>query len=268
VANVVDSILHNDVLDGLAKIDDNSVSLVLTSPPYNVGIKYGNHEDKMPYVDYLDWLSNIWKDCYRVLRPGGRMVINIDSMVNHEETREAKSIEHTHRVYFRPIYADLVNMNEKIGYNFRCDIAWFKHQVVGRATAWGSYQSCSNPIVRRNHEYMLVWNKGPWQLKPTVEGTKSDLTKEEFETYTMSHWFIQPETRKLGGHDVPFPEKLAKRVIKLYSYPGDIVLDPFSGTGTTAKVSSMLGRHYIGIDNHLESVEYSRRRIKATVECF
>jgi len=268
MSGVINSIIHDDVLEGIKQIPDNTVSLIFTSPPYNVGIKYGNHEDTMKYSDYLEWLKSIWKECYRVLRPGGRLVINIDSMVNHEETREAKKVDHTNRIYFRPIYADLVNMNEDIGYNFRCDIAWFKHQVVGRATAWGSYKSCSNPIVRRNHEYLLVWNKGPWQLKPTEKDSKSDLTKEEFESWTMSHWFIQPETRKLGGHDVPFPEKLAKRVIKLYSYPGDVVLDVFSGTGTTSKVAHVLGRKYIGIDNHLESVEYSRRRIKATAECF
>tara|TARA_B100000614_G_scaffold262895_1_gene299698 strand:+ start:51858 stop:52658 length:801 start_codon:yes stop_codon:yes gene_type:complete len=263
---MINKIMHDDVIDGLKKIEDDSVSLVFTSPPYNVDIKYGNHDDTMPYTDYLDWLKDIWSECYRALRPGGRLVINIDSMVNHEEDRFAKKADDTGKEYFRPIYADLCRINADVGYNFRCDIAWYKHQVVGRATAWGSWMSCQNPIVRRNHEYLLVWNKGPWSLPPIDH--KSDLTKEEFEQWTMSHWFIQPETRKLGGHPVPFPEELARRVIKLYSYPNDIVLDPFSGTGTTCKMAKVLNRRYIGIDNHRASVEYSRRRINASVGCF
>ena len=229
IEDVKNKIIHADVLDGLAMIPDNSVSLVFTSSPYNVNIPYRNHKDGMPYELYLDWLKDVWKECYRVLRVGGRLAINIDSMVNHEEDRMAKTEDDTGKEYFRPIVADLCNMNKKIGYNYRCDICWYKHQVVGRATAWGSYMSCSNPIVRRNHEYILVWNKGPWRLEPPEKGVKSDMTDEEFQRWTMSYWPISPETQNRGGHEVPFPIRLARPVIKLYSYPGDIVLDPFVG---------------------------------------
>jgi len=242
-------------------IPDESVSLVFTSSPYNVGIKYGNHDDVMPYHKYIEWLGEVWKDCYRVLRIGGRLVINIDCMINKEEDRVAESIEDTRREYRRPIYADLCNINKEIGFNFRYDIAWDKHQVVGRGTDWGSWKSCSNPAIRRRHEYILIWSKGPWRLEPTVSGTKSDLTGEEFTQWSMSYWSIPPETQKRGSHEAPFPERLALPVIKMFSYPKDVVLDPFCGTGTTCVVAHKLGRRYIGIDNDEKSVVYARNRI-------
>ncbi len=265
---IENQIIHNDVIDGLKQIDSNSVSVVVTSPPYNVSLKYGNHNDHMPYSDYINWLKSIWTETYRVLKTGGRLIINIDSMVNHQSDREAKDENDICKEYFRPIYADLCRINKEIGYNFRCDIAWDKHQVVGRATSWGSYKSCSNPIVRRRHEYVLIWNKGPWKLEPSQEGIKSDLTDEEFQQWTMSYWFITPETRNLNGHVAPFPEELAKRLIKLYSYPNDIILDPFSGTGTTCYMASLLKRRYIGIDNDEKFVTYARNRISSQPDIF
>lgn len=258
---IIDVIINSDVLEGLRLIPDNHVSLVFTSPPYNCKIEYGVHDDKMPYAQYLNWLKDIFTECYRVLRPGGRMVINIDSMVNHEEDRFALLADDTGKEYFRPIYSDLCVINKAIGFNFRCDIAWDKHQVVGRATAWGSYMSPSNPIVRRRHEYLLVWNKGPWKLDPTVEGSKSDMTDSEFQQWSMSYWPIQPETVNRCGHPVPFPERLARRVIKLFSFPGDVVLDTFAGTGTTCVSANVLKRRYIGIELSEKWAQYARNRI-------
>jgi site-specific DNA-methyltransferase (adenine-specific) len=189
-------------------------------------------------------------------------------MVNHEEDSLASSTDDTRREYFRPIVADLQNSMEKIGFNYRCDICWDKHQVVGRATAWGSYKSCSNPIIRRRHEYILVWNKGPWRLDPPSEGIKSDLTDEEFQQWSMSYWPIQPETQNRGGHEVPFPERLARRVIKMFCYPTDVVVDPFSGTGTTCLAAHLLKRQYIGVDNDFKFVEYARNRIDKHTDMF
>lgn len=265
---VSDKIIHADVLDGLKSIPDETVSLVFSSPPYNVNIPYGNHKDNMPYDVYLLWLEKVWAECYRSMRVGGRLIINIDSMVNHEETGIATAPEHERRQYFRPIVSHLQQMMERIGFNYRCDIAWDKHQVVGRATAWGSYKSCSNPVVRRRHEYILVWNKGPWKLDPTIPGTKSDLTDEEFQQWSMSYWPIQPETQNRGGHEVPFPVRLARRAIKLFSYPGDTVLDPFCGSGTTCLASYILNRRYIGIDNDPKFVTYAQNRIDEHSDIF
>ena len=115
---MINKIMHDDVIDGLKKIEDDSVSLVFTSPPYNVDIKYGNHDDTMPYTDYLDWLKDIWSECYRALRPGGRLVINIDSMVNHEEDRFAKKLGQD------------VSSNDIVQSHMRTDDMWiiYKHE--------------------------------------------------------------------------------------------------------------------------------------------
>lgn len=255
--DVVNSIIHNNVIDGLKKIPDDSVSLIFTSPPYNVGIKYENYDDCMKYADYINWLKDVFSECYRVLRTGGRLVVNHDSTVNHEDKNES---------YFRPLYSDLCNINKDIGFKFFTDIAWYKHQVVGRATSWGSYLSCSTPIIRRNHEYIIVWSKDSYTLKGDSE--MSDMTKEEFHNWTMSFWNIKPETKKTGDHPAPFPEELAKRVIKLYSYRDDIVLDPFCGTGTVCYVAKMLNRKYIGIDNSEKYVKISKDRLSSIDDIF
>lgn len=255
--DVVNTIMHADVIEGLKKIPDNTVSLIVTSPPYNVGIAYEEHEDNMAHEKYLEWLGEVWAECYRVLRKGGRLCINIDMTANMGDRSQE---------YYRPLYADMVNLNRKNDFMFRAEIAWYKQNLVGSATAWGSYGSCSNPIIRRNHEYVLIWSKGDYKL----EGDKKncDLTTKEFQDWTMSMWFISPETRKLGNHLVPFPQELVKRLVKLYCYKDDIVLDPFSGTGTTAVVAKKLDRKYIGIDNNLDSVQYSRRRIACAMDVF
>jgi site-specific DNA-methyltransferase (adenine-specific) len=197
------------------------------------------------------WLKDIMIEINRILVHGGRVAINIDAMTNRQEDSDKE--------YIRPIYADLVNICREIGLNFRTEICWYKQNAVGRKTAWGSYMSCSNPIIRRNHEYILVWSKGDWKLDG--DSDQSDMTKKEFEDWTFSTWHIQPETRNLNNHPAPYPEELAKRVIKLLSYRGNTVLDPFMGTGTTAAAAKILSRNYIGIDNSIQDVEYAQKRI-------
>jgi len=259
IEEILNTIILDDVLLGLAKIPDESVHLVASSPPYNVDLKgYKNRDDNELYSVYLEWLKDIMIHCKRILVDGGRLVINIDAMTNRQEDSDKE--------YVRPIYADLVNIGREIGLNFRTEICWYKQNGVGRKTAWGSYCSCSNPIIRRNHEYLLVWSKGDWKLDGDPE--LSDMTAEEFQKWTFSTWFVQPETRNRNNHPAPFPEELIKRVIKLFSYRGNTVLDPFSGTGTTAVVAKMFGRNYIGIDNSKSDVEYSVDRISSVVNIF
>lgn len=250
--SLLNTIILDDVLAGLAKIPDESVELVFSSPPYNVNLKgYKNRNDNDPYDIYIEWLKDIMIHCKRILKPGGRIAINIDAMTNRQDDSDKE--------YIRPIYADLVNIGRDIGLMFRAEFCWYKQNVVGRKTAWGSYQSCSNPIARRNHEYILVWSKGDWKLEGDSEF--SDMTAKEFQDWTISTWHVQPETRNRNGHPAPFPEELAKRVIKLFSYRGNTVLDPFMGTGTTGVVCKTYGRNYIGIDNSQPDVEYARGRI-------
>lgn len=255
-------IICADVLDGLRQIPDGSVTLIFTSPPYNTDIEYPDHEDGMPWIEYLNWLNEIWKESYRVLRKGGRLVVNIDAITNWDEDRNVE--------YVRPIYAELVNQMRDIdGFNFMNEIMWLKtgnenkpetSQIVGRATAWGSYMLPSMPVVRRNHEYLLTWSKDQWRLEGDSE--QADMTDEEFQKYTMSVWCVQAETRKPGGHPVPFPIELASRVVKLNSYRGDVVLDVFNGCGTTTAAAASLGRKYIGIDNDPGFCKFAEKRSK------
>jgi len=247
---VVNKIICCDVLEGLKKIPDGIVSLIVSSPPYNVGKNYTNNNDNLTYENYLFWLKGIFIECKRVLKTGGRMAINIDAMASDERDKE----------YSRCIYAHLYNMMKEIGMLFRTEICWYKQNASGNATCWGSYLSCSSPTIRRNHEYILIFSKDSWRLEGNNE--LSDMTKEEFEQYTLSTWIIQPERKKNGDHPATFPEELAKRLIKLFSYREDIVLDMFSGSGTTPYMARKLGRKYIGIDNSKEYCDFAEQRIK------
>ena len=250
----IDKIICEDNLSVLKRMPDSFVDLIFTSPVYNVNIKYLSHDDCMPYDVYLNWLKDRFIECKRVLKPGGRLAINIDAMTNRQSDKEKE--------YVRPIYADLVNMmkSNEIDLNFRTEICWYKQNAVGKKTGWGSFCSSSNPVIRRNHEYILVWSKDQWKLEGDSE--QSDMTFEEFNEYTFSTWFIQPETRKLGGHPVPFPCELAKRVIKLFTYRDNIVMDIFSGSGTTCYVAKQFNRKYIGIDIDKQYCEFANNRIK------
>jgi DNA modification methylase len=254
--NFVDKIICGDSLSSLRQMPDNFVHLIFTSPPYNCNIPYPNHDDGMPYSDYIKWLKDIFVECKRILVNGGRLALNIDAATNRQED--------SYKEYIRPVYADMVNIGREVGLNFRTEICWYKQNAVGRKTAWGSYLICSNPIIRRNHEHILVWSQGNWTLDGDSE--QSDMTPEEFNEYTFSTWFVKPETRKLGSHPVPFPEELAKRIIKLFSYRGNIIMDIFSGTGTTAYVAKLLGRKYIGLDIDPEYCRFAENRINQSGE--
>lgn len=259
LSDVCNKLIVGDVVESLKYIPDESVSLIFTSPPYNTEIKYDSHNDKMPWADYLSFLKQVWIECHRILKPGGRLCINIDAITNWDDDKDKE--------YIRPIYAELVNMMRDIeGMHFRSEIAWAKTgvkvekeedldnieakadrgQVVGRATAWGSYRSCSNPVVMRTHEYILVWSKDSWRLDGDAE--LCDLSDVEFLKLTRSVWCVQPETSAYDGHPAPFPVELATNVIKLFSYMGDVVLDPFGGSGTTAVSSVKHWRRFIYVD--------------------
>ena len=246
----LNQIICDDALHALKNIDSEVFALTFTSPPYNLKVSYGTHNDDMPYAQYIDWLSDIFAEVYRTTKDGGRLAINIDAMTNRQDDKDQE--------YIRPIYPHLYERMKKIGWKFRTEICWYKQNAVGKATAWGSYCSCSNPIIRRTHEYLLLWSKNQWRLDSDL---KSDMTPEEFQQWTLSTWFIQPETRNLGGHPAPFPVPLAKRVIKLFSYPEDLILDPFCGVGTTPLSAKYLRRKYIGIDIDDEYCKYARQRI-------
>jgi len=256
---MINTIINKDVLEGLKDIPDGIVTLTVTSPNYNVDIKdYDSTDDDLPYQEYLDWLKEVFAEVFRVTRNGGRCAINIDAMTNRQEDKDQE--------YVRCIYAHLYNLMTEIGWKFRTEICWYKQNSVGKQTAFGSWDSCSNPVIRRTHEYVVVFSKGDWRLEGDDE--LSDMTREEFLRYTFSTWFIPPETKNLCGHPCPYPENLVKRLIKLFSYRGDLVLDPFNGTGTTTYVAKKLSRNYIGIDISEDYCEYARERVASAIDLF
>lgn len=249
--NLENKILCADTLVGLKDVFDNSVHLIFTSPPYNLkAVRYPNSKI-LSYPAYLLWLKKIFTEIYRITVSGGRCIINIDAMTNRQEDKKNE--------YTRAIYPHLYQFMKEIGWKFYTEICWLKKQAIGRKTGWGSYCSASLPCIRRTNEYILVFSKDKWKLDSKV---KSDLKKKEFELWTLSTWDIKPETRNLKKHPAPFPEELCRRIIKLFSFPGQVVLDPFCGVGTTCKMAYQLNRKYIGIDNSQEYCDYAENRIE------
>jgi DNA modification methylase len=246
-----DRILCGDCRDVLRGIPDGCVHLAITSPPYNVGLEYDGHNDRMSYDDYLAWLLPVWRELYRVLVNGGRFALNI----------APTSIKD-----FKPIHYDMAAQLRALGFIMRTEILWYK-QTMRRRTAWGSWKSPRNPHIVPSWEYVLVFSKGSW----TLDGNKqdADIAGKEFIQFSDGFWQIAPETRgrqpflkslykprrgrkvpqaNQDGHPAPFPEELIYRLIKFYSYRGNVVLDPFGGTGTVAVVAKKTGRHFIHVD--------------------
>ena len=246
----LDQIICADVLKGLKLLDANSVQLTITSPPYAVHrVPYDGFIGAKDWYDgnygqYLTWLKEVWAEVYRVTQAEGRIVINIDAS-NERDADQQHQCGIVHNVY-----ADISQMMREIGWVFRGEHCWYKQNSVGSRPNWGSYAMCSNPRIRRNHEYLLVFQKGNASL--IGDRNLCDLTQEEFEQFTISHWYIKPEqgleVSHRDYHPVPFPQELVYRCAKLYSYVGATILDPFVGCGTTAFVAKALNRRFIGID--------------------
>jgi len=261
-----DQVICGDSRQILRAMPDESVHLAITSPPYNVGLQYDSHNDKMPYDDYLEWLKDYWRELYRVLVRGGRFALNV----------APTSIKD-----FRPIHYDMARDLMRLGFIMRTEILWYK-QTMRRRTAWGSWRSPRNPHMVPSWEYVLVFCKGSW----TLEGNKADadISAEEFVKYSDAFWAIQPEIRgrqpflkslypprrgrkapgeKTEGHPAPFPEELIKRLVRFYSYRGNVVLDPFGGTGTVAAVARRYSRHFVHMDISRKYSTIAAERVSA-----
>lgn len=224
-------------------IPDNSVALAFTSPPYNVGKDY---DDNMTLEEYLDLIKRVGKDVYRVLKPGGRYVVNIANLG---------------RKPYIPLHSCFYQIHSDIGFLPMGEIIWQKGKGASGSCAWGSWRSAKAPRLRDLHEYIIVFAK---QAFSRPDKGESDLTSEEFMESTLSIWQIQPESAKKAGHPAPFPVELASRVIKLYSYVDDVVLDPFMGSGTTGIAAKENGRHYVGFDISPEYCKLAEERIAKT----
>ena len=227
----------------LESLPRESVHLAITSPPYNLKVAYRDYTDDLAPEEYLRWLREVWKALLGVLVPGGRFVLNV----------APTSIKN-----FRPIHHDLSRDLRDLGYIMRTEIIWYK-QTMGRRTAWGSWRSPSNPHIIPSWEYVLVFSKGQWNLPGDRD--RIDISAKEFETISDGFWKIPPE-RSRKGHPAPFPEELIERLVKFYSYRGNVVLDMFGGTGTVAAVARRLGRHYLHIDTSAEYCALAEERVR------
>ena len=238
-----DRVVCGDAEQILDALPAESVHLAITSPPYNLGIPYRGYADRRDPEVYLAWLKDVWRSLHRVLVVGGRFVLNV----------APTSIKD-----FRPIHHDLSRDLRDLGYIMRTEIIWYK-QTMGRRTAWGSWRSPSNPHVIPSWEYLLVFSKGQWKL--TGDRARIDIGAREFERFSDGFWKIPPE-RVRKGHPAPFPEEMIERLVKFYSYRGNVVLDMFGGTGTVAAVARRLGRHYLHIDSSEEYCRLAAARVR------
>ncbi len=227
----------------MEELPDSSVHLMVTSPPYNVGKEY---DEDLSLEEYLEFLKKVWKEVYRVLVPGGRICINIANLG---------------RKPYIPLHAFIVRDILDLGYLMRGEIIWNKASSASPSTAWGSWQSPSNPTLRDVHEYILVFSKGTFSRK-NIKKRKSTISKEEFLELTKSVWQFPAEPANKVGHPAPFPVELPYRLIQLYTYEDEVVLDPFIGSGQTAIAAVKTGRHYVGYDIEKEYVSLAESRIK------
>ena len=248
--NEFPKVLENKFILGTAEnmkeIPDNSVHLMITSPPYNVSKEY---DEDLSLKEYLQLLENSFRETYRVLVNGGRACINVANLGR--------------RPYI-PLSDYISKMMIDIGFNMRGEIIWNKAASASPSTAWGSWQSAANPILRDIHEYILVFSKGDYKRdKGKKENT---ITKEQFMEWTKSIWTMNAESARRIGHPAPFPEELPYRLLQLYSFKVDIILDPFMGSGTTAVAAIKSERKFVGYDISQEYIDLSEKRLKPLLE--
>ncbi|MGI6485510.1 MAG: DNA-methyltransferase [Tepidanaerobacteraceae bacterium] len=224
------------------EIPDNSVHLMITSPPYNVKKEY---DKDMSLEEYRQLLYKVFQETYKKLVTGGRACINIANLG---------------RKPYIPLHSYIIEDMLKIGYFMRGEIIWDKASSASPSTAWGSWMSASNPVLRDTHEYILVFSKESFSRKK--KDKQNTITKEQFLEWTKSVWTFSAVSARSIGHPAPFPEELPYRLIQLYSFIGDVILDPFCGSGTTCLAALKSKRYYIGYDIKHEYVELANNRIK------
>lgn len=223
------------------ELPDESVHLAVTSPPYNVGEDY---EATQSFANWLSLCRKVFTEVRNVLVPGGRVCINIAN---------------TGRNPYLPLHHHVIKIMLALGFLMRGEIIWDKGTSVGTSTAWGSWCSATNPCLRDVHEYILIFSKEGMRRNKTGKDT---ILRDEFLEYTKSIWKFSTESAKRIGHPSPFPLELPRRLIQLYSFEEDVVLDPFCGSGTTCVAALESGRSYVGYDIIQEYCELARRRLQ------
>lgn len=246
---LLDTII-NSSSESMAQLPDNSVQLMVTSPPYNVGKDY---DTDLTLEEYLAFLKRVWAETYRVLVPGGRACINVANLG---------------RKPYIPLHVFIVRDMLDLRFLMRGEIIWDKGASASASTAWGSWQSAANPTLRDIHEYILVFSKGTFQRKRADsdgDGRKDTISKGQFLEYTKSVWSFSAESARKIGHPAPFPIELPYRLIELYTFHGDTVLDPFMGSGQTALAALKAGRHFVGYETNSAYLKLAQKRIAERV---
>ena len=233
-------IIHKHDSRDMVHLPDNSVHLMITSPPYNVGKDY---DEDLSLFEYKELLRGVMKETYRVLVEGGRACVNIANIG---------------RSPYIPLHAYVIEIAQEYGFFMRGELIWDKGASAGTSCAWGSWQSASNPTLRDVHEYILIFCKGTFKRHPIKQNT---IGRDGFIENTKSIWRFHAVSAKKIGHPAPFPIELPLRLIHLYSYAGDIVLDPFMGSGTTGKAAQESGRKYIGYEIEEKYIEIANKRL-------
>lgn len=243
-AEVLDR-LYMKSSEDMSDLPDHCIHLMVTSPPYNVSKEY---DDDLTLEEHRELLRQVFRETYRVLVTGGRACINIANVG---------------RKPYLPLHAYVIEDMLEIGFLMRGEIIWNKANSASPSTAWGSWQSASNPVLRDVHEYILVFSKESFsRIKYDREST---IRRDEFLTWTKSVWDLPAVSARQVGHPAPFPEELPRRLIELYTFIGDVVLDPFCGSGTTCLAARKARRHYVGYEINPEYLNLAQERLQASI---
>jgi site-specific DNA-methyltransferase (adenine-specific) len=257
-SGVVDEIFLHDARD-MHHVADNSVALVVTSPPYFAGKEYetalGEGHIPATYAAYLAMIEDVFAECARKLEPGGRLAVNVANLG---------------RKPYRSLSGDVASiLQDRLRLLLRGEVIWVKARGATGSCAWGSFQSPANPVLRDLSERVIVASKGRFDRALARRErfrkqlpSEASISRDEFLEATTDIWEIPPESASRVGHPAPFPVELPERLIHLYTYRGDLVLDPFIGSGTTAIAALRTQRHYLGYDLEPGYVEQARARVK------
>jgi site-specific DNA-methyltransferase (adenine-specific) len=228
--------------ESMDELADNSVHLMITSPPYNVSKEY---DEDLTLDEYRELLRRVLRETHRVLVDGGRACVNVANIG---------------RKPYIPIHAFLSEDMIKLGFAMRGEIIWNKGGSAGPSTAWGSWKSATNPTLRDVHEYILIFSKNNYARSGV--GKKSTIERDEFLEYTKSIWSFPSESARRVGHPAPFPIELPRRLIQLYSFEGDVVLDPFAGSGSTCIAALQTKRHFVAYEKNARYAKLAEKRIR------
>lgn len=246
----MEKLILGDCLVTMRSIPEKTVNCIITSPPYNVDLGnnkykkegYNSHNDNMPYKEYLSWIGNVFFESYRVLSEDGRLCVNVGDGKNGKI----------------PTHSDFIQICKGIGFIPLTTIVWNKNNTSNRC-AWGSYLSAKAPSFPRPFEYIIVFGKTDKLLREGI----TTITKDEWIEYSNGLWVFSPEKQqKKYGHPAMFPIELPLRLIKMLTYDGDVVLDPFMGSGSTGVACVSTNRGFIGIELDKEYFKVAERRIQ------